>query len=137
MISECRDKLTREKTNRGTPKSSATVNRYMAILSHLFNVPIRKWMGFNPLTRIKKLTESGGTVRFLDKDERDQLLKACKENLLWLSQRKTTRKQRDAFLDQVFGATQVLLMRISAKKAYSIEEISRSLSENLVLSHLS
>ncbi|MDG5469848.1 site-specific integrase [Deltaproteobacteria bacterium IMCC39524] len=82
MIVECRDKLTKEKTNRGTPKSPATVNRYTATLSHLFNVAIREWewMEFNPLTRIKKLTESRGRVRFLDEDERDRLLETCKES---------------------------------------------------------
>ncbi len=85
MIVEFRDKLTKEKTNKGTPKSPATVNRYMATLSHLshlFNVAIREWewMEFNPLTRIKKLTESRGRVRFLDENERDKLLEAFKES---------------------------------------------------------
>jgi integrase len=79
MIVECRDKLQREKTNKGTPKSPATVNRYMATLSHLFNVAIREWewMEFNPISRIKKLKESRGRARFLSEEERDKLLEAC------------------------------------------------------------
>lgn len=79
MIVECRDKLKKEKTNKGTPKSPATVNRYTTTLSHLFNVAIREWEGmeFNPLTRIKKLKESRGRVRFLSEGERDRLLEAC------------------------------------------------------------
>jgi integrase len=79
MIVECRDKLKKEMTNKGTPKSPATVNRYMTTLSHLFNVAIREWewMEFNPLSRIKKLKEARGRVRFLDEGERDKLLEAC------------------------------------------------------------
>ncbi|MGK2907121.1 MAG: tyrosine-type recombinase/integrase [Desulfuromonadales bacterium] len=79
MIVECRDKLKKEMTNKGTPKSPATVNRYTTTLSHLFNVAIREWewMEFNPLTRIKKLKESRGRVRFLDEGERDKLLETC------------------------------------------------------------
>jgi integrase len=79
MIVECRDKLKKEVTSKGTPKSPATVNRYMTTLSHLFNVAIREWewMEFNPISRIKKLKESRGRVRFLDEKERDRLLEAC------------------------------------------------------------
>lgn len=82
MIVQCRDKLKKGKTNKGTQRAPSTVNRYTATLSHLFNVAIREWewMEFNPLTRIKKLTESRGRVRFLDEGERDRLLDACKES---------------------------------------------------------
>jgi len=81
-IAECRDQLLKEKTNRGTPRSPATANRYMATLSHVFNVAVREWewLEANPVSRLKKQTESRGRVRFLDDDERERLLEACRKS---------------------------------------------------------
>ena len=38
IISECRSKLQKEDTHYGTPRSAATVNRYLAVLSHAFTI---------------------------------------------------------------------------------------------------
>jgi integrase len=59
--------------------SNATVNRYWAALSHVFEIATREygWLEQNPMKRIKKLKEPQGRVRFLDKDERSALFEAC------------------------------------------------------------
>lgn len=81
-IVECRDQLLKEKTKRGTLRSPATANRYLATLSHVFNIAVREWewLEANPVSRLKKQTESRGRVRFLDDDERERLLEACRKS---------------------------------------------------------
>jgi len=73
LIVECRDKL---QTNRGP----ATVNRYLAAISHVFTVARKEWQWVkeNPLLNVSSLKEPRGRVRFLSDDERKQLLDACK-----------------------------------------------------------
>ncbi len=97
LVSECRDKLSREPINEpGKPnrtRTPARVNRYLAALSHAFTVAVREWQWLedNPLRKVSKLREPRGRVRFLSEDEvgpngeiiegeRTRLLKACKES---------------------------------------------------------
>ena len=82
LIAEQRDKLARGKTNRGGRRSPATVNRYLAYLSHAFTIAVREWqwLDSNPVKRVSKLKESRGRVRFLSDDERERLLEACRES---------------------------------------------------------
>jgi len=82
LIAECRDKLARETTLRGKPRSSATVNRYMAALSVAFTVAVKEWgwLEDSPMRKVTKPKEARGRVRFLSDDERMRLLKACKES---------------------------------------------------------
>ena len=89
VLSEARDALLREPTDwsrakrKGfTPRSPATVNRYMAAISHAFTVAVREWqwMEFNPMTRISKSKEPRGRVRYLEDDERERFLKSCLES---------------------------------------------------------
>lgn len=63
-------------------KSGATANRYMAVLSHLFTVAMKEWgwIDNTPIRKISRLKESRGVVRFLSDEEREALLKACREN---------------------------------------------------------
>lgn len=81
LLVEHRDKLAATKTPRGGLKTPATINRYLAALSHLFTIAIKEWewMENNPLRKISKLKEPRGRDRYLSDDERDRLLKACKE----------------------------------------------------------
>ncbi len=81
-IGECRDLLLSENTNRGSKRSPATVNRYLAVLSHCYTVATNEWewVEQNPVARIKKPVEPRGRVRFLSDEERVKLLDACKEN---------------------------------------------------------
>ena len=63
------------------PRSPAVVNRYYAALQHcLGKAEDWGWIERNPITRVKKLQEPSGRVRFLSSDERDRLLKACRES---------------------------------------------------------
>ncbi len=64
------------------PRSSASVNRYLAVLSHAFTIAIKEWgwLEDSPMRKLSKLRESNSVVRFLSDDERERLLAACKES---------------------------------------------------------
>jgi integrase len=81
LIVEIRDKLGGGITYRGSKRSTATVNRYLAVLSHAFSVAVNEWQWLtdSPIKRLKQ-KESNGRIRFLSDDERDRLLQACKES---------------------------------------------------------
>jgi integrase len=87
LISQCRDVLaTGEYKRRGqrtaVQRAPATANRYLATLSHVLSIAWREWewIEANPCTKVKKLKEPRGRVRFLSDDEREQLLAACRES---------------------------------------------------------
>ena len=89
LISEKRDLLSRTITNRKKQMSPARVNRYMAALSTVLNTSIREWewMEDNPMRKISKLKEPRGRVRYLNIEEKERLLVACKSvnNHLYLA----------------------------------------------------
>lgn len=92
-VAEGRDVLATEAYTRGKVKkkkgieirpvehkrSGATVNRYLAALSHLFSMAIKEWrlLDRNPVSDISKKKESRGRTRFLTDEEREALLVAC------------------------------------------------------------
>lgn len=78
VIVEKRDLLRSD--DGGKVKSPATVNRYLAALSHVFSVAAGEWQWLeeNPVLKVSRLKEPAGRVRFLDQMERETLLKACK-----------------------------------------------------------
>ncbi len=90
-IVECRDKLlTQTSTKTKKLRSPATVNRYLAALSHAFTTAVNEWgwLDDSPMRKVKKPKEPRGRVRFLSDDttapdgtviegERTRLLKAC------------------------------------------------------------
>ncbi|HEX4045093.1 MAG TPA: site-specific integrase [Gammaproteobacteria bacterium] len=82
LISQHRDKLAQGKTPRNKYRTSATVNRYLAALSHVFTIATKEWMWVeeNPLRKVSKMKEPRGRVRFLSDKERERLLTACKES---------------------------------------------------------
>lgn len=82
LIVQCRDKLWSEITVRGKLRSGATVVRYMAALSHVFTIAVREWgwIEDSPMRKVTKPKESRGRVRFLSDEERNRLLKACRES---------------------------------------------------------
>ncbi len=75
LLREARDQLKKG-------RSPGTVNRYHASLSSAFVIAMKEWgwLESNPMSRVKKLTEPRGRVRFLTDDEREGLLEACKES---------------------------------------------------------
>jgi len=83
LIIENRNKLLSEKSLRKDGKrSNSTVNRYCAALSHCFTIAVKEWewLQENPMSKMKKLKEPRGRVRFLSDEERERLLTVCKES---------------------------------------------------------
>jgi len=60
-------------------RSGATVNRYLATLSHIFATAVMQWrlIDKNPVHDVSKKKEARGRIRFLNDEERDALLAAC------------------------------------------------------------
>lgn len=58
----------------------ATVVRYLSALSHAFTIAVREWgwLEDSPMRKVTKLKEARGGVPFLDEEERERLLSACK-----------------------------------------------------------
>lgn len=66
-------------TPAGKPFSPATVNRYLAPVSHALRIAVKEWgwLDDSPLHGVQRPSEPDGRVRFLSDDERDRLLAAC------------------------------------------------------------
>lgn len=62
--------------------SAATRNRYLASLSAALAFAVREleWIEENPVRRLRREKEPRGRVRFLDEEERQRLLEACRES---------------------------------------------------------
>lgn len=84
LISEHRDKMLGEITNRKRQRSPSTVNRYLAALSHLFTIAVKEWQWIdnNPVRNIRRPSEPKGRVRFLSNEERARLLDACEKSFM-------------------------------------------------------
>lgn len=84
LIAQYRDKLAEGSVVNGknVPRSAATINRYLAILSHVYTVAMNEWQWVqdNPLRKITKMKEPRGRVRFLSDDERTRLLDECRKS---------------------------------------------------------
>ncbi|MBF0213600.1 MAG: site-specific integrase [Magnetococcales bacterium] len=81
LLAEYRDRLAKGEPQ-GTPRTPATINRYLAALSHVFTIAVKEWawVESNPLSKVRKPSEPRGRVRFLSDDERERLLAACRES---------------------------------------------------------
>ncbi len=80
-IVEVRDEWLRTKKQRGPGTlTPATVNRRLAVLSHLFSVAVREWQWAttNPLEAVRKSREPPGRDRYLSDEELRRLLDACR-----------------------------------------------------------
>lgn len=82
LIAEQRDKLTQTMTKYGQKMAPTTVLRYLAALSHVFTVTSVEWgwIEESPLKKVSKPKVGLLRARFLSDEERDRLLKACKES---------------------------------------------------------
>ena len=81
LIVDIRDKLAIGTTYRGGKRSPATVNRYLAVLSHAFSVAVNEWQWIteSPIKKLKQ-KESSGRIRYLSDEERDKILRASKDS---------------------------------------------------------
>jgi integrase len=86
VVADYRDRLKNEPfltpTGQEKKRSTSTVVRYLAALSHGFTVAVKEWgwVDDNPVLKVTKPKQPGGRVRFLDDDERARLLQACRES---------------------------------------------------------
>lgn len=82
VIASLREELAKSPTPRGEKRTNATVNRYLAALSHVLTTAVNEWewLETNPAHKIKRHNEGQGRVRYLDDDERARLLGACKKS---------------------------------------------------------
>ena len=82
LIAEYRDKLAKSKTRFDKKYSPATINRYLAAISHAFTIATNDWgwLEDSPMRKVSKSKEPRGRVRFLSDTERKALLAACKES---------------------------------------------------------
>lgn len=64
------------------PRGAATINGYLAVLSHAFTVAVKewRWVDFNPVKNVRRLPEPQGRVRFLTSWERRLLLRCCEKS---------------------------------------------------------
>lgn len=81
LIVEIRDKLLNGITYRHTKRSPACVNRYLAVLSHLFSIGIveYQWLTDSPVKRLKLKEPNPGT-RAITEEELDRIIQRCKES---------------------------------------------------------
>lgn len=82
LIAEHRDRLASEDIGNGRKRTPATVNRYLAGLSHVFTIAVKEygWCEANPLANVRKLKEPRGRVRFLSEGELKHLLDVCRQS---------------------------------------------------------
>jgi integrase len=82
LIVEVRDKLLSETTRKRTKRTPSTVNRYLDSLSPVFTIAVDEWQWLedSPMRKVKSQKEPRGRVRFLNEEERQRLLTACKES---------------------------------------------------------
>ena len=78
ILASARDKLANQTLRDGRKRSPATINRYLAALSHVFTVAVREWewMSDNPMRLVGKFPEPKGRVRHLSDPELARLLEA-------------------------------------------------------------
>ena len=72
LLATCRDQLAHD-------RAPATVNGYLATLSHALTLAVTEWQWLeeSPMRRVRRLREPRGRVRFLSEEERQRLLAAC------------------------------------------------------------
>lgn len=82
LVAEQRDNLSTSYVTEDKKTSPATVNRYLAALSHVYTIGVKEWgwIENNPVQKISRLREPRGRVRFLSDDERRALLVACQNS---------------------------------------------------------
>ena len=80
-MSTIKNELAAGMTSRGV-RSPATVNRYFISLSAVLSKAAGEqgYIEINPISKVKRLEEPEGRIRFLSEEERDALLDACRKS---------------------------------------------------------
>ncbi|MBD3287116.1 tyrosine-type recombinase/integrase [candidate division WOR-3 bacterium] len=81
LISITQERVERYLQKRRKTVTPASCNRELALLKHMLNKAV-DWnlLKTNPIRRVKQLKEPPGRLRYLTDNERQRLLKACKES---------------------------------------------------------
>lgn len=82
QIKDCCRKLENEPTHQNKKRAPATVVRYIASLSSVFEAAIKdwNWIEKNPVRLIRKPSVSNARQRYLTEDECERLLASCLES---------------------------------------------------------
>lgn len=82
MIAELRDKLMSEITVRHRLRTPSTANRYLAALSRAYTICECEWhwVKENPVRKITRPKENKPRDRYLEKEEIERLLAACRQS---------------------------------------------------------
>lgn len=81
-LSQAKQELLQEKTNKKIYRTQATANRYLSTLSTVFTLAYKEWelISENPFLKVTKFPENKGRTRFLTKEEFQSLLEECKKS---------------------------------------------------------
>ena len=82
LIASCRKELLEGITPRGTKRTSATTNRYLASLSAVLTYGVKEcgWLSENPCFKVSKLSEPRGRDRVLSQEECVRLIEVCSKS---------------------------------------------------------
>ena len=81
IIEDCKDKLLKTITRKGTPMEGATVRRYLSALGVVMAAAkSRKWIDSNPLKDVQRPRESKERIRILSKNEEKALMDEVKKD---------------------------------------------------------
>ncbi|HLX24005.1 MAG TPA: site-specific integrase [Usitatibacter sp.] len=111
-IAAIRDELHGAPTVRKTPRTAATVNRITADLSHVFTVIVKDfgWLLDSPSSRVRKLREPRGRVRYLSEQELETMLRLCRERKRAAAMQS---RDQDAMPQRPFYLLAILLLALS------------------------
>ena len=83
-IAKCRDELLQTPFGRNNDRmrTPATVVRYIAVLSHAFNMAVKEWAWIteSPVARVTRPTVNNERMRYLSNDEQVRLLEVAKKS---------------------------------------------------------
>ena len=82
VLSTIKSELANGMTPQGKKRAPATVNRYLISVSSVLAKAAGEqgYIEINPMSRVKKLDEPEGRIRYLSEEERDALLDACRNS---------------------------------------------------------
>lgn len=82
MVERFKSSLVGKETYRGTARTGATVNRYLALLSKIFAIAYDNgFVDLNPCHRVRKEREGGKRERYLTFDEEAKLIRVLNDDL--------------------------------------------------------